>query len=63
MLNLELKKRREQLKVTQKDLAELSGVGLRTIKAIEANQTNATLETFQKVATVLGLTLKLEIKH
>jgi transcriptional regulator with XRE-family HTH domain len=57
-----LKDRREALKVTQDYLAELSGVGLRTLKAIESGKGNPTIETLNKLAEVLGLELKLEVK-
>ena len=58
-----LKDRREALKVTQEHLAELSGVGLRTLKAIESGRGNPTIETLIKITDVLGLELKLEIKR
>ena len=57
-----LKDRREALKVTQEHLAELSGVGLRTLKSIESGKGNPTIETLNKLADVLGLELKLEVK-
>jgi transcriptional regulator with XRE-family HTH domain len=57
-----LKNRREVLKVTQEHLAELSGVGLRTLKSIESGKGNPTIETLTKLADVLGLELKLEIR-
>ena len=57
-----LKKRRVVLKVTQEHLAELSGVGLRTLKAIESGEGNPTLATLHKLAEVLGMELKLEVK-
>jgi len=57
-----LKERREMLSVTQKHLAELAGVGLRTLKAIESGKGNPTLETMNKLADVLGMELKLEVK-
>lgn len=57
-----MKDRREALKVTQEHLAELSGVGLRTLKAIESGKGNPTIETVCKIADVLGLELKLEIR-
>jgi len=58
-----LKERREALRVTQEHLAELSGVGLRTLKAIESGKGNPTVETLNKLADVLGLELKLEIRN
>ena len=57
-----LKDRREALKVTQEHLAELSGVGLRTLKAIETGNGNPTIDTLTKLAEVLGMELKLEVK-
>jgi len=57
-----LKERREALKVNQEYLAELSEVGLRTLKAIESGKGNPTLETLHKLCDVLGLELKLEIR-
>ncbi len=58
-----LKKRRELLGVTQEHLAELSGVGLRTLKALERGKSNPTFETLFKLAEVLGMELKLEVKQ
>ncbi len=57
-----LKKRRKLLGVTQEHLAELSGVGLRTLKALESGKSNPTYETLIKLAEVLGMELKLEVK-
>jgi transcriptional regulator with XRE-family HTH domain len=57
-----LKDRREALKVTQEHLAELSGVGLRTLKAIETGNGNPTIDTLTKLAEVLGMELKLEVR-
>lgn len=57
-----IKNRREVLGVTQEHLAELSGVGLRTLKAFESGKSNPTFETLNKLAEVLGMELKLEVK-
>jgi len=57
-----IKKRRESLQVTQETLAELSDVGLRTLKQFESGKGNPTLKTLQKIADVLGLELTLKIK-
>ena len=62
-LILELKKRRETLNVTQEQLAEISGVGLRTLKQFESGKGNPTLQTLYKLAEALGLKLKLEVKE
>ena len=58
-----LKTRRLVLAVTQQHLAELSGVGLRTIKEIESGKGNPTLATLSKIAEVLGMEIKLEVRQ
>ena len=57
-----VKERRESLRVTQETLAELSGVGLRTLKQFESGKGNPTLMTLHKLADVLGLELSLKVK-
>ena len=61
-LILQLKTRREVLSLTQEALAELSGVGLRTLKQLESGKGNPTLLTIEKLADVLGLELMLQVK-
>ncbi len=58
-----LKERREILNITQEDLAELSDVGLRTIKSLESGNSNPTFKTLRKVAEVLGMEVVLRIKE
>lgn len=57
-----IKSRREELKITQELLAELSGVGLRTLKGLETGKANPTLDTLTKIAEVLGMEISLEVK-
>lgn len=57
-----IKARREMLQVTQETLAELSGVGLRTLKQLESGKGNPTLQTLQKLADVLGMEVCLQLK-
>jgi transcriptional regulator with XRE-family HTH domain len=57
-----IKSRRESLAVTQEDLAELSGVGLRTLKQFERGKGNPTLLTLQKLSDALGLEITISIK-
>jgi transcriptional regulator with XRE-family HTH domain len=57
-----IKARRKALQVTQETLAELAGVGLRTLKQIESGKGNPTLLTLQKMADVLGLEVCLKLK-
>jgi len=58
-----IKERREVMQVTQETLAELSGVGLRTLKQFESGKGNPTLLTLQKIADVLGMEICLKIKN
>jgi transcriptional regulator with XRE-family HTH domain len=58
-----IKERREALQVTQEGLAELSGVGLRTLKQFESGKGNPTLLTLQKISDVLGMEVCLKIKN
>lgn len=57
-----IKARREVLAITQRDLAEISNMGLRTLKALENGKTNPTLETLNKIMDVLGMELSVEVR-
>jgi len=57
-----IKKRRSNLKIQQQDLAEISGLSLRTIIIVESGKGNPSLTTLEKIADVLGLELKLQVK-
>ena len=57
-----IKDRRTLLGITQQDLADISGVGLRTIKGIETNRGNPSISTLSKILDVLGMDLELKIK-
>lgn len=55
-------KRRELLELRQEDLAEMSGVAIRTIYLIETGSGNPSMATIEKIATILGLELTLQVK-
>jgi transcriptional regulator with XRE-family HTH domain len=57
-----IKERREMLNVTQETLAQLSAIGLRTIKQLESGKGNPTLQTLEKVAEVLGMEINITLK-
>lgn len=57
-----LKDRREELGVTQEQLSELAEVALRTVKEIDAGKGNPTVGTLMKLADVLGMELRLEVR-
>jgi transcriptional regulator with XRE-family HTH domain len=58
----QLKYRREQLGVAQEQLSELADVALRTVKELDSGKGNPTVSTLIKLADVLGMELKLEVK-
>lgn len=62
LLIVQIKERRKVLAISQETLAEISGVGLRTLKQFESGKGNPTLETLQKLCDALGLEIKLEVK-
>ena len=57
-----IKLRRESLNLRQNDLAELSGLTIKTIHLIESGSGNPSLETLDKLAMVLGMDLLLQVK-
>ncbi|WP_321436372.1 helix-turn-helix domain-containing protein [uncultured Bacteroides sp.] len=58
-----IKDRRVLLNITQQDLADISGVSLRTIKAIEKGNGNPSIDTLRKIADALGLELIMRVRE
>lgn len=58
-----IKKRRKELGITQPHLAELAQISTNTLYKLERGQGNPSLEVLNKLTEVLGLELKLEVKH
>ena len=58
-----MKQRRETLALTQQDLAEMSQVGLATIKDIERGKGNPALSTVKKILDVLGIEIEYSIRQ
>jgi len=58
-----IKQRRILLGINQQDLADFSGVSLRTIREIEAGKANPSIETLTSIIDVLGLEIDLKIKN
>nr|DAO58707.1 MAG TPA: transcriptional regulator, y4mF family [Caudoviricetes sp.] len=58
-----IKERRTLLGLTQQDLADYTGLGLRTIKDVETGKGNPSVATLLKIAEVLGLELQLKVKE
>ncbi len=56
-----IKLRRKHLGINQTDLAEISGVSLRTIKSIESNNGNPNILTLLKILETLGMEMDIKI--
>lgn len=61
-IGLAIKSRRKELKINQPYLAELAGISLNTLYKLERGQGNPSLEVLNKLAAVLGMEIKLEVK-
>ncbi len=59
----QIKERRTTLGITQQDLSELAGISPNTLYKIERGQANPSLRVLIKIAEVLGMELKMEIKR
>ena len=59
----QIKYRRKVLRITQPDLAEMAGISINTLYKIERGQANPTVQILTKIADILGLELKLEVKQ
>lgn len=58
-----IKNRRKELGITQPHLAELADVSTNTLYKIERGQANPSLEVLGKLAEVLGMEIKLQVKQ
>ena len=57
-----VKIRRKELGVTQPHLAELANISTNTLYKLEKGEANPSLEVLNKLAEVLGMELRLEVK-
>jgi len=57
-----VKNRRKELGITQPHLAELANISTNTLYKLERGQGNPSLDVIDKLAEVLGMELKLEVK-
>lgn len=62
MINIgkQIANKRKQLNISQADLAEMSGVSLRTVNAIENGEANPSVDVLSKVLEPLGLVITLQ---
>jgi transcriptional regulator with XRE-family HTH domain len=59
-LGKEIASKRKQLNISQADLADMSGVSLRTLSAIENGDANPSIDVLSKVLEPLGLVITLQ---
>ena len=58
----EIKNRRRFLKINQQELADLAGVSINTVVAVERGTGNPQLDTLLSICNVVGLTLVTKLK-
>jgi DNA-binding XRE family transcriptional regulator len=57
-----VKKRRNELGLTQPALARMADVSLNTLYLLESGRLNASLKTLEKISDVLGLEINIDVK-
>ena len=58
-----IKERRAILNITQRELAEIAGVGINTLTKIERGEANPSLQILQRILDALGLEIKIGIRQ
>ncbi|WP_037325036.1 helix-turn-helix domain-containing protein [Salinimicrobium terrae] len=57
-----IQQRRDQLRITQRQLADMANIGINTLYKIETGQANPTLQSLQKITDILGMEITLQTK-
>jgi len=58
-----VERRRDYLKMTQKDLCNIAGISDATLRKIEQGKSGVAIQNWMMVADILGLELKLTVKR
>ena len=58
-----IKNRRKTLAISQRDLAEMAGIGLATVKDIERGKGNPSIGTVSKIMEVLGMEIVYKVRQ
>jgi transcriptional regulator with XRE-family HTH domain len=58
-----IKERRGVLNITQRELAEIAGVGVNTLTKIERGEANPSLGVLRRILDALGLEIKIGIRQ
>ncbi|MGM9788853.1 MAG: helix-turn-helix domain-containing protein [Candidatus Cryptobacteroides sp.] len=56
-LGIQIRSRRKALKITQRELADLAGISINTVVAVERGQGDPKISTYTAICNVLGLKL------
>ncbi len=56
-----IRERRKFLKITQEDLADISGISERTLRSIEKGEANPELDSLLKICEVMGLSIDMNV--
>ena len=54
-----IKSRRQELRLTQQSLSDMSGVSVRMVKSIEGGYANPSIKTVEKLLAPLGLRIEI----
>ncbi|MUP46483.1 XRE family transcriptional regulator [Gramella sp. BOM4] len=57
-----IQERRDHMRITQKQLADMADIGINTLYKIETGQANPTFESLQRITDILGLEITLQVK-
>jgi transcriptional regulator with XRE-family HTH domain len=58
-----IKERRGILNITQRELAEIAGVGINTLTKIERGEANPSLGVLGRILDALGLEIKISVRQ
>lgn len=58
-----IKERRKVLHITQQELADLAGISVNTVVAVERGQGDPKISTYTSICNVLGLNLIVSLKN
>lgn len=58
-----IRRRRRSLSIDQRALSEIAGIAVHTLSNIEAGKGNPTVATLERVLSVLGMELRIEVKE
>ncbi len=58
----QIKERRKVLDITQTELADLAGISINTVVAVERGQGDPKISTYLSICEVLGLEMEMKLK-